>query len=95
MAVGRPDRHRVPRRDALGGPEVNRRFLRVCGLSALCVDTGYAPTALLSPAETADFAGATAFEVVRLEQVAELYLEVVGMDAGHVIAAIAGNEAVQ
>ncbi len=31
----------------------------------------------------------------RLDQVAELYLEVVGMDAGHVVAAIAGNEAVQ
>jgi mycobactin phenyloxazoline synthetase len=31
----------------------------------------------------------------RLQQVAELYLEVVGMDAGHVVAAIAGNEAVQ
>ncbi len=30
----------------------------------------------------------------RLEQVAELYSEVVGMDAGHVVAAIAGNEAV-
>ncbi|WP_428338644.1 phosphopantetheine-binding protein [Mycobacterium sp.] len=30
-----------------------------------------------------------------LEQVAELYLEVTGMDAGHVVAAIAGNEAVQ
>ncbi|OBK41750.1 non-ribosomal peptide synthetase [Mycobacterium sp. 1245111.1] len=28
----------------------------------------------------------------RLEQVAELYLEVVGMEAGHVVAAIAGNE---
>jgi mycobactin phenyloxazoline synthetase len=31
----------------------------------------------------------------RLEQVAELYLEVVGMEAGHVMAAITGNEAVQ
>jgi mycobactin phenyloxazoline synthetase len=31
----------------------------------------------------------------RLEQVAELYLEVLGMDAGHVVAAIGGNEAVQ
>ena len=59
------------RRDALGGPEVNRRFLSACGLAALCVDTGYAPAALLSPAETAGFAGAAAFEVVRLEQVAE------------------------
>jgi mycobactin phenyloxazoline synthetase len=31
----------------------------------------------------------------RLDQVAELYLEVIQMDAGHVAAAIAGNEAVQ
>ena len=31
----------------------------------------------------------------RLDQVAELYLEGIHMDAGHVVAAIAGNEAVQ
>jgi mycobactin phenyloxazoline synthetase len=31
----------------------------------------------------------------RLDQVAELYLDVIHMDAGHVAAAIAGNEAVQ
>jgi uncharacterized protein len=59
------------RRAALGGDEVNRRFLRACGLAALCVDTGYTPSDLLSPAETAACAGAAAFEVVRLEQVAE------------------------
>jgi uncharacterized protein len=59
------------RRAALGGPEVNRRFLAASGLGALFVDTGYAPDALLSPAQTAAFAGAAAFEVVRLEQVAE------------------------
>ena len=59
------------RRAALGGDEVNRRFLDACGLCALCVDTGYSPANLLSPTETAGFAGATAFEVVRLEQVAE------------------------
>ena len=59
------------RRDALGGPAINRRFLTACGLAALCVDTGYAPAGLLSPAETAGFAGAAGFEVVRLEQVAE------------------------
>ncbi len=59
------------RREALGGAEVNRRFLGTCGLAALCVDTGYAPGELLSPAETAAFAGAAAFEVVRLERVAE------------------------
>jgi hypothetical protein len=59
------------RRAGLDPAEVNRRFLDACGLSALCVDTGYAPGGLLSPAETAGFAGAAAFEIVRLEQVAE------------------------
>jgi uncharacterized protein len=58
-------------RDALGASEVSRRFLQASGLAALFVDTGYTPRALLSPAETAAFAGAAAFEVVRLEQVAE------------------------
>ena len=69
------------RRDALGGPEVNRRFLGASGLAALCVDTGYDPGVLLSPAETAGFAGADAFEIVRLEQVAE-WLGRAGVTAG-------------
>jgi uncharacterized protein len=59
------------RRAGLDAAEVNRRFLEASGLSALCVDTGYAPGGLLSPAQTAGFAGAAAFEIVRLEQVAE------------------------
>jgi uncharacterized protein len=59
------------RRAALGWDEVSRRFLGASGLAALCVDTGYTPADLLSPGETAGLAGATAFEVVRLEQVAE------------------------
>jgi hypothetical protein len=59
------------RRAALGLDEVNRRFLGACGLAALCVDTGYAPAGLMSPVETAGLAGAKAFEIVRLEQVAE------------------------
>jgi hypothetical protein len=59
------------RRAGLDPAEVNRRFLDACGLSALCVDTGYAAGGLLSPAETAGLAGAEAFEIVRLEQVAE------------------------
>ena len=50
---------------------MSRRFLGASGLAALCVDTGYTPADLLSPAETAGLAGAAAFEVVRLEQVAE------------------------
>jgi hypothetical protein len=59
------------RRAGLAAAEVTRRFLGASGLAALCVDTGYAPAGLLTPAETARFAGAAAFEVVRLEQVAE------------------------
>ncbi len=59
------------RRAELGDDEVNRRLLGASGLDALCVDSGYAPDDLLSPGETAGFAGAAAFEVVRLEQVAE------------------------
>lgn len=59
------------RRMSLGPAEVSRRFLSAAGLSALCVDTGYAPAGLSSPAQTAAFAGAAAYEIVRLEQVAE------------------------
>lgn len=59
------------RRASLGAPEVRRRFLRAAGLEALCLDTGYAPAGLLSPLEMAGCAGIPAFEVVRLEQVAE------------------------
>jgi hypothetical protein len=61
----------LDRRAALGWDEVSRRFLGASGLAALCVDTGYTPADLLSPGETAARAGAAAFEVVRLEQVAE------------------------
>jgi uncharacterized protein len=59
------------RRAAVGPDEVSRRFLGASGLDALCVDTGYAPAGLTSPAATAGLAGATAYEIVRLEQVAE------------------------
>src|SRR5215470_12945230 len=58
-------------REALDAAELNRRFLQASGLAAMFLDTGYTPRALLSPAETATFAGAAAFEVVRLEQVAQ------------------------
>jgi hypothetical protein len=61
----------LERRAGLGGDEVNRRFLGGSGLAALCVDTGYTPADLLTPGDTAACAGAAAFEVVRLEQVAE------------------------
>ncbi|MFJ8603615.1 amidohydrolase family protein [Streptomyces shenzhenensis] len=61
----------LARRTALGWAEVNRRFLSAAVAGVFCVDTGYAPHPLTSPAELARAAGATAYEVVRLETVAE------------------------
>ncbi|MBV9383067.1 MAG: amidohydrolase, partial [Streptosporangiaceae bacterium] len=59
------------RRSSLGAAEVSGRFLAAAGLGALCLDTGFQPRALLSPAEMGALAGAPAYEVVRLEQVGE------------------------
>ncbi|MFK4803031.1 amidohydrolase family protein [Streptomyces sp. MPA0124] len=61
----------VARRAELGAAEVNRRFLRAAGADVFCVDTGFAPHPVTGPAELAAAAGATAYEVVRLESVAE------------------------
>jgi predicted TIM-barrel fold metal-dependent hydrolase len=59
------------RRAELGATEVSKRFLEAAGLSVLCVDTGFTPEPLTSPAELGRLAGATAHEIVRLERVAE------------------------
>lgn len=69
-------RHAAPdaylaRRAELGPQEVNRRFLTAAGTEVFCVDTGYAPERLTTPAELAAAAGGTAYEIVRLEGVAE------------------------
>jgi uncharacterized protein len=61
----------VLRRAELGAAEVSKRFLAAAGLSALCVDTGFIPEPITSPAELGGLAGATAHEIVRLERVAE------------------------
>ncbi|KPI18995.1 amidohydrolase 2 [Actinobacteria bacterium OK074] len=62
----------LDRRAELGWREVNRRFLASAGCGAFCVDTGFAPDGLTTPAELAAAAGAgSAYEVVRLERVAE------------------------
>jgi uncharacterized protein len=61
----------VIRRAELGATEVSKRFLTAAGLCALCVDTGFIPEPVTSPAELAGLAGATAHEIVRLERVAE------------------------
>jgi uncharacterized protein len=61
----------VTRRAELGATEVSKRFLALTGTSMMCVDTGYVPEPITSPAELGDLAGASAHEIVRLEQVAE------------------------
>ena len=61
----------VLRRAELGATEVSKRFLVAAGMAALCVDTGYTPEPITSPAELGGLAGATAHEIVRLERVAE------------------------
>src|SRR6266481_1362470 len=59
------------RRAELGATEVSKRFLSLTGTSVMCVDTGFTPEPITSPAELADLTGATAHEIVRLERVAE------------------------
>jgi predicted TIM-barrel fold metal-dependent hydrolase len=61
----------LARRAELGPREVNRRFLNAAGTDVFCVDTGYAPDRITSPGELAGIAGGRAYEVVRLEGVAE------------------------
>ncbi|MDC2953965.1 amidohydrolase family protein [Streptomyces gilvifuscus] len=61
----------LARRSGLGPREVHRRLLAAAGTGVFCVDTGYAPERLSTPAELAVAAGGTAYEVVRLESVAE------------------------
>ncbi|GJF23804.1 MULTISPECIES: amidohydrolase family protein [Streptomyces] len=65
-----PDAY-LARRSELGAAEVNRRFLRAAGADVFCVDTGYAPHRVTTPAGLAGAADAVAYEVVRLEGVAE------------------------
>ncbi len=61
----------LDRRRALGAAEVNRRFLRASGLAALLIDTGHRSDEIAGCAEMAELAGCPAFEVVRIEAVAE------------------------
>jgi uncharacterized protein len=73
--LGLPPHAELPdyaaRRAELGAAEVSKRFLQASGLAALCVDTGFTPEPLTSPAELGALAGATAHEIVRLERAAE------------------------
>ncbi|MFI0806578.1 amidohydrolase family protein [Streptomyces echinatus] len=86
----------LARRSALGWQEVHRRFLTASGAEVFCVDTGYAPHPLTTPAELAAAAGAAAREVVRLEQLAEA-VAARGVEAGEYAAVLrtAAEEAVR
>jgi predicted TIM-barrel fold metal-dependent hydrolase len=86
----------LARRTELGAREVNRRFLAAAGTAALCVDTGFAPERLTTPAELAEPSGAAAYEVVRLESLAEA-VAANGVTAGGYGAAVraAAEEAVR
>jgi predicted TIM-barrel fold metal-dependent hydrolase len=71
-----PPEEYLARRAELGGPKASRRLLAAAGVSAFCVDTGYAAERLTGPAELAELAARpgvrpAAYEVVRLESVAE------------------------
>ena len=61
----------VARRQHLGAAEVNERLLRAANLHALLIDTGFAAGGLLDVASMARAANAPAWEIVRLEAVAE------------------------
>ncbi|MCL8012135.1 amidohydrolase family protein [Streptomyces sp. AS02] len=61
----------LARRAELGVREVNRRFLAAAGTEVFCVDTGYTPHPITTPGELAGTADGAAYEVVRLESVAE------------------------
>ncbi|GAA4317716.1 amidohydrolase family protein [Streptomyces venetus] len=66
-----PAEEYLARRSGLGWREVQLRFLRASGADVFCVDTGYSPEPLTTPHEVAEAAGGSAYEVVRLESVAE------------------------
>ncbi len=61
----------LERRAELGPGEVSRRLLRAAAVGAWLVDSGYQTARVLTPAELAEASGSPAYEIVRLESVAE------------------------
>jgi predicted TIM-barrel fold metal-dependent hydrolase len=64
----------LARRQELGAAEVNRRLLAAAGIRTFLVDTGLAAENICTPADLALWADGEAFEVVRLERLAESVL---------------------
>ncbi|MGC4109875.1 MAG: amidohydrolase family protein [Nocardioides sp.] len=64
----------LARRTELGGAEVSRRLMVHARIATLLVDTGLGPDELTPMDELASLAGGTAYEIVRLERLAEQVL---------------------
>jgi uncharacterized protein len=80
LEPGVPAERYLQRRAELGAAEVNRRLLRESGIGTLLIETGYRSDDILSPGDMAVRADAVAYEVVRIEQIAERVAER-GVDA--------------
>jgi len=78
----------VRRRQQLGPAEVNRRLLAAAGVAAWLVDTGYQGDAVTTPGELAAVSGSPAYQIARLESIAE-EVAVAGSSAASYGAAIA------
>src|SRR5215469_3951559 len=61
----------LQRRAELGPDEVSRRLLRAAGVDMWLLDTGYQASRVLTPDQMAQVSRAPAYEVVRLEAVAD------------------------
>ncbi|KAB1656800.1 amidohydrolase family protein [Pseudoclavibacter chungangensis] len=73
-AFATPEQY-LDRRAVLGPEEVNRRLLAAAGTGTYLVETGHRGDLIASPAEMARLAAARAYEVVRLERLAEELVE--------------------
>ena len=66
-----PAERYLQRRAELGPAEVDRRLLQGAGVEAWLVDTGWQTNQVLTPGQLAEASGTPAYEIVRLESVAE------------------------
>ncbi|MBA2414422.1 MAG: amidohydrolase family protein [Geodermatophilaceae bacterium] len=71
LPVHSPPDEYLARRAEVGVDEVTRRLLAATGTTSYLVDGGFEPEPITSPAELALLTGATAYEIVRLEGLAE------------------------
>jgi predicted TIM-barrel fold metal-dependent hydrolase len=82
----------VARRQQLGPADVASRLLAAAGVAAWLVDTGYQTDAVTTPGELAAISGSPAYQIARLESIAEQEVRAGGSAASYgadVTAAIA------